>query len=145
MISVTGPSFTRSTSIMAPNDPVATGIAPWRSSSTKRWYNCSASSGSAALTKEGRRPLRTSAYSVNCVGQKHGLPDRETLERLQNTGSEILCTQLNCSAKHKSACYKVRAAKCPARGKPRTVSFALNTATGRCRITPTRRGCRCKW
>src|SRR5882762_6677568 len=69
-IRVTGPSFTRSTSIMAPNAPVSTRTplpAPRsRSSATNRSYSGTASSGGAASTKLGRRPFFTSPYSVNC-------------------------------------------------------------------------------
>src|SRR5882724_5489923 len=69
-IRVTGPSFTSSTSIIAPNSPVATCTplpAP-RSlmSATNRSYSGMASSGGAASTKLGRRPFFTSPYSVNC-------------------------------------------------------------------------------
>src|SRR5207248_596922 len=68
-IRVTGPSFTSSTSIMAPNSPVATCTplpAP-RSfrSATNRSYSGTASSGGAASMKLGRRPFCTSPYSVN--------------------------------------------------------------------------------
>jgi len=63
---VTGPSFTSSTSIAAPNSPVSTGRPVSRSSSRKRSYRGMAVSGRAASTKLGRRPLRASPYSVNC-------------------------------------------------------------------------------
>src|SRR5438552_1004112 len=68
-IRVTGPSFTSSTPIMAPNSPVATCTplpAP-RSfrSATNRSYSGTASSGGAASMKLGRRPFCTSPYSVN--------------------------------------------------------------------------------
>src|SRR5438094_8105104 len=69
-IRVTGPSFTSSTSIIAPNSPVATctPLAAPRSliSATNRSYSGTASSGGAASMKLGRRPLVTSPYSVNC-------------------------------------------------------------------------------
>src|SRR6266576_656206 len=68
-IRVTGPSFTSSTSIIAPNSPVSTRVplpAP-RSlrRETNRSYNGTASSGGAASMKLGRRPFCTSPYSVN--------------------------------------------------------------------------------
>src|SRR5438105_9903804 len=69
-ISVTGPSFTSSTSIMAPNSPVSTRVplpAPRSlSSATNRSYKGIATSGGAASMKLGRRPLLASPYSVNC-------------------------------------------------------------------------------
>src|SRR5256885_3725072 len=69
-INVTGPSFTSSTSIIAPNSPVATCTplpAPRsRISATNRSYSGMASSGAAASTKLGRRPFVASPYSVNC-------------------------------------------------------------------------------
>src|SRR6266571_3341945 len=69
-ISVTGPLFTSSTSIIAPNSPVSTRVplaAPRSlSSATNRSYSGIATSGGAASTKLGRRPFCTSPYSVNC-------------------------------------------------------------------------------
>src|SRR5437660_426789 len=63
-ISVTGPSLTSSTSIMAPNSPVATVIplpAPRSlSKATKCSYRGMAASGGAAPIKEGRRPFDAS-------------------------------------------------------------------------------------
>src|SRR5438034_11684248 len=68
--SVTGPSFTSSTSIIAPNSPVSTCTllpAPRSlSNATNRSYSGIAMSGGAASTKLGRRPFCTSPYSVNC-------------------------------------------------------------------------------
>src|SRR5690242_13067189 len=68
-ISVTGPSFTNSTSIIAPNSPVSTFVplpAPRsRSNATNRSYSGVAISGAAASTKLGRRPFCTSPYRVN--------------------------------------------------------------------------------
>ena len=84
-------------------------------------------------------------YSVNSVGQKHGLPDRETLERLQGVGSDLLCTQRNRNSKHRSACYRRTAAQCPARGKSETICFTLDTTTGKCKITPKARACKYNW
>src|SRR5204863_2783270 len=68
--SVTGPSFTSSTSIIAPNSPVSMTVplpAP-RSfrSATNRSYKGIATSGGAASMKLGRRPLLESPYRVNC-------------------------------------------------------------------------------
>jgi hypothetical protein len=98
------------------------------------------------ITEAGARKVKPK-YSVNSVGQKHGLPDPETLSLLQDVGSSILCTQRNRSKKHKSACFKVSAGDCPARSKEksRTICFTLDTKTGVCKITPTRRACRCDW
>src|SRR6266540_3151484 len=64
--SVTGPSFTSSTSIIAPNS-TATPLAAARSRSEvkNRSYKAAATSGGAASVKLGRRPLRASPYSVN--------------------------------------------------------------------------------
>src|SRR2546426_2135309 len=58
-ISVTGPSFTSSTSIIAPNSPVSTFVPPPRSRNraTNRSYRGMATAGGAAPTKLGRRPL----------------------------------------------------------------------------------------
>src|SRR5205085_573270 len=56
-ISVTGPSFTSSTCIMAPKRPVATGRPSARSASTNASYSGTATAGAAAPTKLGRRPL----------------------------------------------------------------------------------------
>lgn len=84
-------------------------------------------------------------YSVNSVGQKHGLPDEGTLELLDGLDSAILCTQRNASSSHKSACYSVPPADCPAKGRPATICFSLDTRTGKCRITPPGRKCRHDW
>jgi len=98
------------------------------------------------LTPAGATKVRPK-HSVNCVGQKHGLPDEATLELLQGLRSELLCTQRNASKKHKSACYNVPKAHCPARGKRETICFTIDTAarTGACEITPARRACRHRW
>jgi hypothetical protein len=63
---VTGPSFTRSTSIIAPNSPVSTGVPPARSNVMNRSYNGMACSGRAASMNDGRRPFDASPYNVNC-------------------------------------------------------------------------------
>lgn len=84
-------------------------------------------------------------FSVNSVGQKHGLPDRETLERLRKLKSAILCTQRNNDAKKKSACYSVPKADCPAKDNPQTIGFVLDTETGDCQITPADRACQHSW
>src|SRR5262249_53008302 len=57
---VTGPSFTESTSIMAPNSPVSVRRPRSRMSATNRSYNGIATSGLAASMKLGRRPLTAS-------------------------------------------------------------------------------------
>ena len=54
---VTGPSFTRLTSIRAPKTPVCTGTPSSRSASQNRSYRGSATSGRAAFEKSGRAPL----------------------------------------------------------------------------------------
>src|SRR5690606_30702668 len=59
-ISVTGPSLTSSTSIIAPNTPVSTLSPLARKRSLKVSYNSRAASGGAASTKLGLRPLRQS-------------------------------------------------------------------------------------
>ncbi len=64
---MTGPSFTSSTSMCAPNDapPDAdTRGAPARAANAST--RSAATSGAAAAVHDGRRPLRTSPYSVNC-------------------------------------------------------------------------------
>src|SRR5207244_13231635 len=62
---VTGPSFTSSTSILAPKTPFSTGTPCPRNSAQKRSYRGSASSGGAASAKLGRFPFAVSALSVN--------------------------------------------------------------------------------
>jgi beta-lactamase superfamily II metal-dependent hydrolase len=96
------------------------------------------------ITKEGARKVKPK-YSVNLVGQKHGLPDEGPLKLLQEQKSKILCTQRNNSEKHKSACYQVPAGDCPASENPQTISFILNTNSGICKITPENRACRYDW
>ncbi len=58
--SVTGPSLTRSTSIMAPNSPVSTGVPVSRRRATNRSYSGIAVSGRAASMNDGRRPREAS-------------------------------------------------------------------------------------
>ena len=84
-------------------------------------------------------------YSIVSVGQKHGIPDEDVLKMVQSRNSEILCTQRNCGTKKKSACYSVCGAKCPAKDDPKTITFTLNTDTGRCTITPAGRACQHSW
>jgi hypothetical protein len=60
-IIVTGPSFTKLTRIMAPKRPVATSAPADRNWATTRSTRVLATSGAAALIKEGRRPLLVSA------------------------------------------------------------------------------------
>ena len=54
---MTGPSFTSSTSIFAPNTPVATWMPYERSVSQKYSISGSASSGRAASENDGRVPF----------------------------------------------------------------------------------------
>lgn len=84
-------------------------------------------------------------YSINSVGQKHGLPDEETLVRLNKLKSKILCTQRNQDKKKKSACYSITGEECPAKGDARNVIFKVDTATGKCTITPLGRACKHRW
>lgn len=84
-------------------------------------------------------------YSVNSVGQKHGLPDKETLVLLRGEGSKILCPQRNQDSSHKSACYDVPDTQCPAKENPKDVVFTINTNTGKCIITPNNRECLHTW
>ncbi len=62
---VTGPSLTSSTSISAPNEPVATVTPASRNLATKRSNSGSAASAGSARSKLGRRPLRIDPASVN--------------------------------------------------------------------------------
>src|SRR5213075_1994348 len=64
--SVTGPSFTSSTSIIAPNSPVSVGTPRARIFATNSSYSGMACSGRAASMKLGRRPFSALPYSVNC-------------------------------------------------------------------------------
>ena len=64
-INVTGPSFTSETCICVRKRPQPTLMPPSRTTKTKCSYRRSASSGSAAATKLGRRPFRQSPNSVN--------------------------------------------------------------------------------
>ncbi len=64
---MTGPSFTSSTSIIAPKRPVSTRrTLAARAPATTRSTSAAARAGSSAPTKDGRRPLRQSPKSVNC-------------------------------------------------------------------------------
>ena len=72
---VTGPSLAISTSMSAPNSPVWVGTPCSPSSWAKRSTSGRARSGGAASVKEGRRPLRVSAYSVNCETTIASPPD----------------------------------------------------------------------
>lgn len=96
------------------------------------------------ITKAGVKKVNPD-YSVNCVGQKHGLPDKETMKRMQSVDSKILCTQRNNDSRHKSACYTVPASRCPAKGKKKTICFMIDTTKGTCEITPEGRACKKAW
>lgn len=96
------------------------------------------------ITREGAEKVDPT-YSVNCVGQEHGLPDEGTFALLRRQGSKLLCTQRNQSSSHKSDCYAVVAAECPAKGKPRDVVFTLDTKTGKCHVSPGNRECGHGW
>src|SRR5262249_664168 len=62
---VTGPSFSKLTTIISRNRPVFTGIPVAPSSVTKRSNRSLARSGSSALSKLGRRPRAIEPASVN--------------------------------------------------------------------------------
>lgn len=59
-MTVTGPSFTNSTSIVAAKTPVATSTPSSRNASANRSTSGSATSGGAASVKLGRLPFRVS-------------------------------------------------------------------------------------
>ncbi|UCD58922.1 MAG: hypothetical protein JSV16_07390 [Candidatus Hydrogenedentota bacterium] len=101
-------------------------------------------SGANGITDKGAQKVKPE-YSINMVGQEHGLPDKEPLELLQGLGSKLLCTQRNHSSSHKSACYRVPKSDCPAKGKPKTITFTVDTTTGNCKITPAGRACDHDW
>ncbi|MCK4790910.1 MAG: hypothetical protein KAV87_44650 [Desulfobacteraceae bacterium] len=96
------------------------------------------------ITDDGADKVKPE-HSVNSVGQKHGLPDKETLKLLQDLGSDILCMQRNQSSSHNSACYDVPATVCPAKGKSKDIYFTVNTDTGKSSITPKNRECKHSW
>lgn len=97
------------------------------------------------ITTAGAKAVKPK-YSIIMTGQKHGLPDEETLSLLQvEQKCDILCSQHNSSSSHPSACYKVAKSKCPAKNNPQTVCFTLDTKTGKCVITPAKRTCKKKW
>jgi hypothetical protein len=96
------------------------------------------------ITKNGANKVNPE-YSVISVGQKHGLPDKETLNILQRLGSEILCTQRNQSSSHKSACYNVPKTDCPAKDNPRDINFTINTNSGEYTRSPEKRECKYNW
>ena len=101
-------------------------------------------SGQNGITPEGAAKVNPD-YSVNLVGRKHGLPDKDALGRVMGCGSKILCTQCNDSDTHPSDCHDIPKAECPARDTPATVTFALDTDTGTCEISPPERACRHTW
>jgi len=84
-------------------------------------------------------------YSVNLVGQSHGIPDKEILKLLQGKESKILCTQRNQDKSKKSACYYVSDIHCPAKDNPQNICFTVNLETGDCTITPNGRECLHTW
>jgi hypothetical protein len=96
------------------------------------------------ITPAGAKKVKPK-YSLNSVGQKHGLPDAGTLKLLRTAGQAILCTQRNDDSKQPSACRGIPASECPAKGKPQNVCFSLDTATGTCEITPKNRACGHGW
>jgi beta-lactamase superfamily II metal-dependent hydrolase len=96
------------------------------------------------ITKTGAEKVNPD-YSVNSVGQKHGLPDKGTLKLMKLQGCKILCTQRNSNSHHKSACYAVAAVRCPAKGKKKTICFIVDTTKGTCKITPKGRACKKAW
>src|SRR5699024_7300758 len=75
---VTGPSLTSPTRIWAPKVPVSTGTPRARIASTTCSTRGSATAAGAAPLQEGRRPLRTSAYRVNCETTSTAAPASST-------------------------------------------------------------------
>ena len=98
------------------------------------------------ITDDGAEKVKPK-YSIISVGQKHGLPDKETLTRIIGTGSKTLCTQRNQAIykNKKSACYSVKAADCPAKDNPDDIIFTLDTDTGNCTMSPKSRACKHSW
>jgi beta-lactamase superfamily II metal-dependent hydrolase len=96
------------------------------------------------ITEQGVKKVR-SEYSVNLVGQKHGLPDKETLKLIRDEGSKLFCPKRNQSSSHKSACFSVPKSKCQAKDNPKDVIFAVDTISGECTITPEGRRCLKEW
>jgi beta-lactamase superfamily II metal-dependent hydrolase len=96
------------------------------------------------ITIKGAKKVKPD-YSINLVGQKHGLPDKETISMLHNLNSKILCTQRNNDKKHKSDCYKISKNKCPAYNNPQTVTFFIDTNNEANNIIPEKRACKYAW
>lgn len=69
-IIVNGPSFSKVIFISAPKEPVCTSGTSSRHFPMIYSYNSLAFSGLPAFTKDGRFPLRQSAYNVNCETNK---------------------------------------------------------------------------
>ncbi len=96
------------------------------------------------ITKDGIDAVKPD-YSVNMVGNKHGLPDAPTLALIRKAGCKILCTQQNSDPKKKSACYSVPQSNCPAKANPKDIIFTIDTSTGSCKIDPPSRDCLNPW
>jgi beta-lactamase superfamily II metal-dependent hydrolase len=96
------------------------------------------------ITKKGLKKVDPK-YSVNLVGQKHGLPDEEILKNIQDNKSEILCPIRNQSSKHKSACFNIPSNECPAKNNSSDIKFVIDSNTGSCKIFPNNRECKYNW
>ncbi len=84
-------------------------------------------------------------YSINLVGQKHGLPDEDLLTEINSIGSSIFCPIRNQSSNHKSACFNVSASECPAKNNSSDIEFVIDSKTGDCEIFPQNRKCKHNW
>ncbi|HAW49745.1 TPA: hypothetical protein DCX16_02185 [bacterium] len=94
------------------------------------------------ITEEGLRFVKPS-YSVISVGQKHGLPDKETLSLLKKCNSNIFCTERNEDQRNPVPCSKIK--DCPKIGRYGPILFAIDADTGKVKITPGDEWCRVGW
>ena len=74
-MTVRGPTFTLSTSILVRNWPVSTCAPRRRNASMNAVTRGSATSAGAAAVQLGRRPLRVSPYRVNWLTTRIGAPE----------------------------------------------------------------------
>jgi beta-lactamase superfamily II metal-dependent hydrolase len=98
------------------------------------------------ITERGAECVKPE-YSVNLVGQKHGLPDKETMVILHKLGSRILCPQRNNNPKEedRSDCFPVSGNECPALGNAETVTFLIDTDNEGNNLIPAGRSCAHDW
>ncbi|MCP4608449.1 MAG: MBL fold metallo-hydrolase [Planctomycetes bacterium] len=74
-------------------------------------------------------------YSIVCVGQKHGLPDGETLNLVKSKkNSKLFCTERNNYAKKPGPCLKKRRCVRKTKSAFRSLRFEINLGTGSERI-----------